>query len=82
MTALVVVGIFILIAVLGLAIWVAYVRALGVGYLRGLIKTQSNLIMDIEEKAMNYGYSDPLAFDIIQTIRNVRKELNKKENSK
>jgi hypothetical protein len=36
------------------------------------------LILDIEEKAMNYGYADPLAYDIIQTIREVRKKENSK----
>lgn len=46
-----------------------------------IVRIQSTLIMDIEEKAMNYGYTDPLAYDVIQTIREVRKSLHKKENS-
>lgn len=82
MTALVVVGIFGLILVFGFAAWAAYVKALGQNALREIIRVQSNLIMDIEEKAMNYGYSEPLAYDIIQTIRETRKSLHKKESSK
>lgn len=80
MTALVVVGIFALLAVLAFATWVAYVKALGAKALRNIIGVQSTLIMDIEEKAMQYGYADPLAYDIVQTIRETRKSLHKKEN--
>lgn len=81
MTPLVVVGILVLIGVIALAVWVGFLRTVRAGALADIVKVQSNLIMDIEEKAMNYGYTDPLAFDIIQTIREVRKSLHNKENS-
>jgi hypothetical protein len=77
-TALVVVGIFVLILVVVIGGWLAYVRSLANGVLAQSVKTQRTLILEIEEKAMNYGYTDPLAYDIIQTIRDARKKENSK----
>ena len=74
MTALVVVGILVLVGVVALGVWVGFLRTVRAGVLAEVVKTQQRLILDIEEKAMNYGYSDPLAYDIIQTIREVRKK--------
>jgi hypothetical protein len=78
MTALVVVGILILVGVVALAVWVGFLRTVRAGALAEVVKVQQRLILDIEEKAMNYGYADPLAYDIIQTIREVRKKENSK----
>lgn len=76
MTALVVAGIFVLALLVVIGGWLAYVRSLANGILAKTVKTQRQLILEIEEKAMQYGYSEPLAYDIIQTIRDARKKEN------
>lgn len=81
MTALVVGVILVCLMVTVFGVVIAYVRSIRVKGLADIVRVQSNLIMDIEEKAMNYGYTEPLAYDIIQTIRETRKSLHKKENS-
>lgn len=78
MTALVVAGIFLLGLLVVIGGWLAYVKSLANGMLAKMVKSQRQLILEIEEKAMNYGYADPLAYDIIQTIREVRKKENAK----
>lgn len=81
MTALVVGVILVCLMVTVFGVVIAHVRSIRVKGLADIVRVQSNLIMDIEEKAMNYGYTEPLAYDIIQTIRETRKSLHKKENS-
>ncbi len=81
MTALVVGVILVCLMVTVFGVVIANVRSIRVKGLADIVRVQSNLIMDIEEKAMNYGYTEPLAYDIIQTIRETRKSLHKKENS-
>lgn len=78
MTALVVAGIFVVTLFIVVAGWLAYVRSLANGVLAETVKTQRTLILEIEEKAMQYGYTEPLAYDIIQTIRETRKKENAK----
>ena len=81
MTALVVGVILVCLMVTVFGVVIANVRSIRVKGLADIVRVQSNLIMDIEEKAMNNGYTEPLAYDIIQTIRETRKSLHKKENS-
>lgn len=81
MTALVVAVILVCLMVTVFGVVFAHVRSIRVKGLADIVRVQSNLIMEIEEKAMNYGYTEPLAYDIIQTIRETRKSLHKKENS-
>lgn len=75
MTALIVLGVIAFMLVLAAVVWTRTVKA---GVALALIKTQRALILDIEEKCMAYGYTDPLAYDIIQTIRDTRKKENNK----
>lgn len=81
MTALVVSVMLVCLMVTVFGVVIAHVRSIRVKDLADIIRVQSDLIMDIEEKAMNYGYTEPLAYDIIQTIRETRRSLHKKENS-
>lgn len=81
MTALVVLVIAASVLVVVISYSIINARMIRNKGLAEIVRVQSTLIMDIEEKAMNYGYTDPLAYDVIQTIREVRKSLHKKENS-
>lgn len=82
MTAIVVLTIItVLVGILAVAA-VGYLKQFKVKALAEMVKVQSTLVLDIEEKCMQYGYSDPLAYDVIQTIREVRKSENKKREYK
>lgn len=76
MTALVILAIVGLIIVVVLSAVYMNIKQIKSKFLLELCRTQKNLILDIEEKAMNYGYTDPLAYDIIETIRQARKKEN------
>lgn len=74
MTALVILGILGCIIVVVLTACYMNIKQLKTKELSEKNKAQALLINEIDEKAMQYGYSEPLAYDIIQTIRNYRKE--------
>lgn len=82
MTAIVILMILAAIIVVVAVAGIGYLKQFKVRALAEMVKVQSTLILDIEEKCMGYGYTDPLAFDIIQTIREVRRSENKKKEYK
>lgn len=76
MTALVVVGILVLIGVIALAVWVGYLRTVRAGALLSLAQAQKSVILKIEKEALMYGMADPLANVIINIIHEARTKEN------
>ena len=71
-----IIGVLLLFALLG---WFTYVRfIMGQAWVE-MVKRQRALILNIEEEAITYGYpSDPLAYNIVNMIREERKKENNK----
>jgi len=74
----------VILSIIGIIFFFLVVGAIGclkqikVGPLLDLVKIQRALILDIEEEAQNYGNADPLAFLILNKIRDARKKENSK----
>lgn len=76
MTALVVVGVLVLIGVIALAVWTGYLRTVRAGALLNLAQAQKSVILKIEKEALMFGMSDPLASVIINIIHEARTKEN------
>lgn len=74
MTALVILGILACVIVVVLTACYMNIKQLKNNELTKKSKAQAELINEIDEKAMQYGYSEPLAYDIIRSIQTYRKE--------
>ena len=77
MTAIVILIVLALIAFMLIVSAIGYLRQFKVKALLEQTKVQRNLILDIEQEAIQFGYADPLASMILNLIHTTRKEENK-----